>query len=128
MLVPDDLKYTREHEWVKVENGSIAVIGITDFAQSELSDVVYVELPAVGKHVNKGEEVASVEAVKTVASVYTPVSGEVIEVNEKLKDDPSLINKDPYGEGWICKIKMSKPEELNECLSAEEYKKLIAEE
>uniref|UniRef100_A0A7C2PL17 Glycine cleavage system H protein n=1 Tax=candidate division WOR-3 bacterium TaxID=2052148 RepID=A0A7C2PL17_UNCW3 len=128
MLVPDNLKYTREHEWIRVEGDNVAVIGITDYAQSELSDVVYVELPPVGKQVNKGEEVASVEAVKTVASVYTPVSGEIIEVNEKLKDDPSLVNKDPYGEGWICKIKMSNPEELKECLSAEEYKKLIAEE
>ncbi|HOK22438.1 MAG TPA: glycine cleavage system protein GcvH [Candidatus Hydrothermia bacterium] len=128
MLVPDDLKYTREHEWVKVLDKDIAVIGVTDFAQSELSDVVYVELPAVNKKVNKGEEVASVEAVKTVASVYSPVSGEVIEVNERLKDDPSLINKDPYGDGWICKIKISNPQELDDFLSAEQYKKLIAEE
>lgn len=128
MLVPDNLKYTREHEWIRVEGEDLAVIGITDYAQSELSDVVYVELPQVGKQVNKGEEIASVEAVKTVASVYTPVSGEIVEVNGKLKDDPSLINKDPYGEGWICKIKMTNPEEVKECLSAEEYKKLIAEE
>ncbi|HRD23066.1 MAG TPA: glycine cleavage system protein GcvH [Candidatus Hydrothermia bacterium] len=128
MLIPDDLKYTREHEWVKVLDKDIAVIGVTDFAQSELSDVVYVELPAVNKKVNKGEEVASVEAVKTVASVYSPVSGEVIEVNERLKDDPSLINKDPYGDGWICKIKISNPQELDDFLSAEQYKKLIAEE
>lgn len=128
MLVPDGLKYTKEHEWVKVLDGDVALIGITDYAQSELSDVVYVELPALNRKVGKGEEVASVEAVKTVASVYSPVSGEVIEVNEKLKDDPSLINKDPYGDGWICKIKMSNPEELNEYLTAAEYRKLIAEE
>lgn len=127
MLIPDGLKYTREHEWVKVE-GDVAIIGITDFAQSELSDIVYVELPPVGRKVNKGEEIASVEAVKTVVSVFSPVSGEVIEVNEKLKDDPALINRDPYGDGWICKIKMENQAELNECLSAEEYKKLIAEE
>lgn len=128
MLVPDDLKYTREHEWVKVVNGDVAVIGITDFAQAELSDIVYVELPQVGKTVSKGEEIASLEAVKTVASVYSPVSGEIVEVNEKLKDDPALINKDPYGEGWICKVKMTNKAELDECLSAQEYKKLIAEE
>jgi glycine cleavage system H protein len=128
MLVPDGLKYTKEHEWVKVLDGDVALIGITDYAQSELSDVVYVELPALNRKVGKGEEVASVEAVKTVASVYSPVSGEVIEVNEKLKDDPSLINKDPYGDGWICKIKMSNPEELNEYLTAADYRKLIAEE
>lgn len=127
MLVPQELKYTKEHEWIKVDGG-IAILGITDFAQSELSDIVYVELPSVGKHVNKGDEVASIEAVKTVANVYTPVSGEIIEVNEALKDNPSIINKDPYGEGWICKIKMDNPAELEECLSAEEYKKLIAEE
>lgn len=128
MLVPQELKYTKEHEWIKVLDGNLALIGITDFAQQELSDVVYVELPPVGKKVKKGDEVASVEAVKTVASVYSPVSGTVVEVNEKLKDDPALINKDPYGDGWICKIEMENPEELNECLTAEEYKKLIAEE
>ncbi|MGB9823864.1 MAG: glycine cleavage system protein GcvH [Candidatus Hydrothermia bacterium] len=128
MLIPDDLKYTREHEWVKVVNGELAVIGITDFAQAELSDIVYVELPQVGKTVSKGEEIASLEAVKTVASVYSPVSGEIVEVNEKLKDDPALINKDPYGEGWICKVKMTNKAELDEYLSAQEYKKLIAEE
>jgi len=128
MLVPQELKYTKEHEWIKVLDGNLALIGITDFAQQELSDVVYVELPPVGKKVNKGDEVASVEAVKTVASVYSPVSGTVVEVNEKLKDDPALINKDPYGDGWICKIEMENPEELNECLTADEYKKLIAEE
>ncbi|MEO0247339.1 MAG: glycine cleavage system protein GcvH [candidate division WOR-3 bacterium] len=127
MLIPEGLKYTKEHEWVKVE-GDIAIIGITDFAQSELSDIVYVELPPIGKKVNKGDEIASVEAVKTVASVYSPVSGEVIEINEKLKDDPALINRDPYGDGWICKIKLENHAELDECLSAEEYKKLIAEE
>ncbi len=124
MNIPEDLKYTQEHEWVKAE-GEIATIGITDYAQSELSDIVYLELPEVGKTLQKGDVITTLEAVKTVADVYTPVSGEIIEVNEKLKDQPGLINEDPYGEGWIVKIRMSNPDELNELLSAEEYKNII---
>lgn len=124
MNIPEDLKYTQEHEWVKAE-GDIAIVGITDYAQSELSDIVYLELPEVGKTLQKGDVITTLEAVKTVADVYTPVSGEIIEVNEKLKDQPGLINEDPYGEGWIVKIRMSNPDELNELLSAEEYKNII---
>jgi len=124
--VPEELKYSKDHEWVRVE-GDIAVIGITDYAQSELGDIVYVELPEVGTKVQKGDTVATVEAVKTAADVYSPVSGEVVEVNSALEEHAELINKDPYGEGWIVKIKMSNPDELNELLSAEEYKKLIGE-
>ncbi len=124
--VPEELKYSKDHEWVRVE-GDIAVVGITDYAQSELGDIVYVELPQVGTRVQKGETVATVEAVKTAADVYSPVSGEVVEVNSALEEHAELVNKDPYGEGWIVKIKMSNPEELNELLSAEEYKKLIGE-
>ncbi len=124
--VPEELKYSKDHEWVRVE-GDIAVVGITDYAQSELGDIVYVELPEVGTKVQKGETVATVEAVKTAADVYAPISGEVVEVNSALEEHAELINKDPYGEGWIVKIKMSNPDELNELLSAEEYKKLIGE-
>ncbi len=124
--VPEELKYSKDHEWVRVE-GDIAVVGITDYAQSELGDIVYVELPEVGTKVQKGDTVATVEAVKTAADVYSPVSGEVVEVNSALEEHAELINKDPYGEGWIVKIKMSNPDELNELLSAEEYKKLIGE-
>ncbi len=124
--VPEELKYSKDHEWVRVE-GDIAVVGITDYAQSELGDIVYVELPEVGTKVQKGDTVATVEAVKTAADVYSPVSGEVVEVNSSLEEHAELINKDPYGEGWIVKIKMSNPDELGELLSAEEYKKLIGE-
>lgn len=127
MKVPGELKYTEEHEWVKVE-GDIAIVGITDFAQNELSDIVYVELPEVGKNIKKGDVIATVEAVKTVADVYSPVSGEIIEVNEKLKDEPSIINNDPYGEGWIAKVKMENPEEINALLDHAAYKKLVEEE
>ena len=127
MKVPEELKYTEEHEWVKVE-GDIAIVGITDFAQNELSDIVYVELPEVGKNIKKGDVIATVEAVKTVADVYSPVSGEIIEVNEKLKDEPSIINNDPYGEGWIAKVKMENPEEISALLDHEAYTKLIEEE
>ena len=124
--VPEELKYTKEHEWVRVD-GDVAIVGITDYAQSELGDIVYVELPEVGRKVEKGEAVATIEAVKTAADVYAPVSGEVVEVNSALEEHAELVNKDPYGEGWIVKIKMSNPDELNELLSAEEYKKLIGE-
>lgn len=127
MKVPEELKYTEEHEWVKIE-GDIAIVGITDFAQNELSDIVYVELPEVGKNIKKGDVIATVEAVKTVADVYSPVSGEIIEVNEKLKDEPSIINNDPYGEGWIAKVKMENPEEINALLDHAAYKKLVEEE
>jgi len=127
MKAPEELKYTEEHEWVKVEGG-IAIVGITDFAQNELSDIVYVELPEVGKNIKKGDVIATVEAVKTVADVYSPVSGEIIEVNEKLKDEPSIINNDPYGEGWIAKVKMENPEEINALLDHAAYKKLVEEE
>jgi glycine cleavage system H protein len=127
MQFPENLKYTKEHEWVRVENDSIGVVGITDYAQSELGDIVYVELPQIGKQVKQLEPFGTIEAVKAVSDLFSPLSGEVIEVNEKLKDSPDLINKDPYGEGWIIKIKIkiSDLSELNNLLSAEDYKKLI---
>ncbi len=127
MNIPENLKYTKEHEWVKVE-GEFAIVGITDYAQGELSDIVYVELPEVGTNLNKGDVITTLEAVKTVADVYSPVSGEIVEVNEKLADEPGLINQDPYGEGWIVKIKISNPDELNDLLGADEYKKVIEED
>ncbi len=127
MLIPEGLKYTKEHEWIQVD-GEVGIVGITDYAQNELSDIVFVELPEVGQKVAKGERVATLEAVKTVADVYSPVTGEVIEVNERLADEPDLINRDPYGDGWIVKIKIENPDELNDLLSAEEYEKLVEEE
>jgi len=124
MNVPEDLKYTNDHEWVKVD-GDTAIVGITDYAQSELGDIVYIELPEIGREVSKGDPAATIEAVKTVADVYSPLSGEVIEVNEKLKDATEIVNKDPYGDGWMFKIRMKDKDELNELLTAEDYKKLI---
>ncbi len=109
-------------------DGEVGIVGITDYAQNELSDIVFVELPEVGQKVARGERVATLEAVKTVADVYSPVTGEVIEVNERLTDEPDLINRDPYGDGWIVKIKIENPDELNDLLSAEEYEKLVEEE
>ncbi len=126
MNIPEELKYTKEHEWVKVE-GDTAYVGITDYAQSELSDIVYLELPEVGKEIQKSDVITTLEAVKTVADVYSPVSGTIVEVNEKLSDQPGLINEDPYGEGWIVKIKLSNPDELADLLSSEEYKNIIEE-
>jgi len=123
-MVLDEFYYTKSHEWVKVE-GEKATIGITDFAQSELQDIVYVELPETGKVLNKGDVLCSIDSVKSSAEVYAPVSGEVVEVNEKLSAEPELINKDPYGEGWIAVIKISNPDEISELLSAKEYEEML---
>ncbi|HCL00211.1 MAG TPA: glycine cleavage system protein GcvH [Candidatus Marinimicrobia bacterium] len=124
MNIPGNLKYTKDHEWALAEGG-IATIGVTEYAQGELGDVVYVELPTVGDTVAKGDSIGTIEAVKTVADVYSPVSGEVVGINETLTDNSELLNKDPYGEGWIAKIKMTDNSELDEMLNAEDYKKLI---
>ncbi len=124
MNVPTDLKYTENHEWVRVE-GDVATLGITDHAQSELGDIVFVELPEVGDKFDKGEAIGTIEAVKTVADMNTPVSGEILEVNEALEDSSESMNKDAYGAGWIAKIKLSNTSELDELLSAEEYKNSI---
>jgi len=126
MEIPKELKYTKTHEWIKVD-GETATIGITDYAQSELSDIVAIELPKVGKVAEKEKSIAIVEAVKAVSDVYSPVSGEVIEVNEKLVNSPELINKEPYGEGWILKIKIKDPKELDTLLIADDYERLIKE-
>ncbi len=126
MLIPKELKYTKDHEWVNAE-GDIATEGITDYAQGELSDVVYVEFPAVGTKVEKGKAIGTIEAVKTVVDLYAGVSGEIVEINSLIETEPSVVNHSPYQDGWMVKIKMSNPEELNELLSPEEYKKLMDE-
>ena len=124
MNVPENLKYTNDHEWALVEE-DVATVGITEYAAGELGDVVYVELPEVGATGAKGDSIGTIEAVKTVADIYSPLSGEIIEVNGALNDNSELINKDPFGEGWIVKIKLSDSSELSELLSHEDYKKLV---
>lgn len=126
MNIPSELKYTKDHEWIRVE-GEFGVIGITDFAQGELGDIVYLEIETVGETLVKEEVFGTIEAVKTVSDLFMPVSGEVLEMNETLADNAELINKDPYGQGWLVKIKMSDAAELNELLSADQYKAMIAE-
>ncbi len=120
MNTPNNLKYSKEHEWVRVE-GDVAVIGITDFAQDQLGDIVFVDIQTEGETLAKDEIFGAIEAVKTVADAFMPVSGEVVEVNPDLEGAPESVNKDPYGAGWMIKVKMSNPEEVNELLSAEEY-------
>lgn len=127
MKILDELFYTENHEWIRQENGEI-VEGITDYAQSELSDIVYIELPEEGVEVHKGEAIGTIEAVKTVSDFYTALSGKIVEVNRELEDHPDLINKDPYDAGWIVRIKISDPEELKDLLDAEEYKGIIERE
>jgi glycine cleavage system H protein len=122
---PSDLKYAKTHEWVKLD-GDVATIGITDFAQGELSDIVYVEITALGKTIKRDEPLGTIEAVKAVSDLYSPVSGEVTEANEALKDSPATVNKDPYGAGWIAKIKVSDPTELDNLLDAAAYAELAA--
>ncbi len=124
MNIPSELKYTKDHEWVRVD-GDIAVIGITDFAQSELGDIVYVEIETIGETVDKEAVFGTVEAVKTVSDLFMPVTGEVLELNDALEGNPELVNSDPYGEGWMVKIKISDPSHLNELLDAAAYGALI---
>ncbi|VAW27780.1 Glycine cleavage system H protein [hydrothermal vent metagenome] len=124
MNIPEKLKYSDDHEWVRVE-GDEAYIGITDFAQNELGDIVFVEVETIDETLEKGEAFGTVEAVKTVSDLLLPVGGTILELNEKLEDEPEVINKDPYGEGWIVKIKVSNPAEVDEMLDAAAYKKLI---
>jgi glycine cleavage system H protein len=124
MQFPAELKYTKDHEWLKIEN-TFAFIGITEFAQSELGDIVFVDLDSEGEILDKEEVFGSIEAVKTVSDLFMPVSGEVIEYNKLLDDNPELINSDPYGEGWIIKIKISDLTELNSLLNADAYKDLV---
>ena len=124
MNIPSELKYTKDHEWVSIE-GEIATVGITDFAQGELGDIVYVEVETVDETLDKEEVFGTVEAVKTVSDLFLPLSGEIIEFNESLEDEPEKVNSDPYGEGWMVKIKLSNPSEAEELLSDEDYKALI---
>ncbi len=123
MKVPENLKYTKDHEWLKVE-GNEGYIGVTDFAQNELGDVVFVEVETVGEVIDKEEAFGTIEAVKTVSDMFMPVTGEILEFNSSLESNPELINKDPYDKGWVVKIKISKPDEINELLSPEKYKEL----
>jgi len=125
MNVPKNLKYTKSHEWVRVE-GASAVVGITEHAQNELTDVVYVELPAVGTRVEAGKECAVVESVKAASDIFAPVSGDVAAVNEELSSAPELLNQDPYGKGWMFTITMSEPGELDELLGADDYAQHIS--
>lgn len=127
MEFPEDLRYSKEHEWVLVE-GNIATVGITDFAQDKMGEITYVELPAVGDKVSKDDAFGVIESVKTVSDVFAPVSGTVIEVNDDLPDNPELLNEDPYGDGWMIKVEMSDPDELEDLLSANEYEQLVTEE
>jgi len=123
MKVIDNLKYTAEHEWLRVD-GEDAYIGVTDFAQHELGDIVFVEVETVGEVLEKGETFGTIEAVKTVSDMYMPISGEVVEFNDALVENPELINKDPFGEGWVIKMRILKADQLDTLLSAEAYKKL----
>ena len=122
--IPSDLKYTKSHEWVRV-SGDTATIGITDHAQHELTDIVFVELPEAGRKVKAGEACAVVESVKTASDIYSPVSGEIVALNQPVTDNPALVNTEPYAGGWFFKIKLSNPAELNALLSPEDYKKQI---
>lgn len=126
MNIPPQLRYTKTHEWVRVE-GDIAVVGITDHAQQELTDIVYVEPPNVGDTLEAGKACAVVESVKTASDIYAPVSGEVIEVNTALANAPELVNKDPYGQGWFFKVRMSDPSQVDDLLSADDYTSHIGE-
>ena len=124
MNIPAELKYTKDHEWVKIE-GDIATVGITDFAQGELGDIVYVEVETLDETLDKEEVFGTVEAVKTVSDLFLPLSGEIIEFNESLEDEPEKVNTDPYGEGWMIKIKINDSSELEGLMSDEDYKALI---
>ncbi|WP_426431577.1 glycine cleavage system protein GcvH [Winogradskyella sp. HB-48] len=125
MNIPSELKYTKDHEWIKIE-GDIATVGITDFAQGELGDIVYVEVETVDETLDAEEVFGTVEAVKTVSDLFLPLSGEIIEFNESLEDEPEKVNKDPYGDGWMIKLKFSDSSEVDNLLSAEDYKVLIS--
>jgi glycine cleavage system H protein len=124
MNIPENLKYTKDHEWIRVE-GEEAYVGITDYAQGELGDIVFLEIETEGEELAKEEVFGTIEAVKTVSDMFMPVSGEVLEVNEKLEETPEVVNKDPYGDGWLIKIKLTDTSELDELLDAAAYKKLL---
>lgn len=125
MNIPADLKYTKEHEWVKLD-GNVATVGITDWAQGELGDVVFVELPEIGRELSMMNEFGTIEAVKAVSELFSPVSGKVLEVNDNLEDDPMVVNRDPYGEGWMIRIEVPDSNEFDSLLDAEGYRSIIA--
>ena len=125
MNIPSELKYTKDHEWIKIE-GDIAIVGITDFAQGELGDIVYVEVDTLDETLDIEEVFGTVEAVKTVSDLFLPLSGEIVEFNEGLEDDPEKVNTDPYGDGWMIKIKFNDASQIDNLLSAEDYKSLIS--
>jgi glycine cleavage system H protein len=127
MATPEDNRYAKSHEYVHVE-GDVATIGITDYAQKELGDVVFVELPQVGSALDAADELGSIESVKAVSELFSPVSGEVVEINEALADNPALVNTDPWGDGWMIRIRMSDPTEVDELMTAEEYDEYIEKE
>jgi glycine cleavage system H protein len=124
MNVPENLLYTKDHEWLRIE-GDTAYAGVTDFAQGELGDIVFIEIETLGETLEKEEVFGTIEAVKTVSDMFMPVGGEILEVNTALEDTPDVVNKDPYGKGWMVKIKIANPEELNDLLSPEKYKALL---
>ena len=124
MNIPEELRYTEEHEWVKLD-GNIATVGITDFAQSELGDIVYLEIDTLDSEINSNDVFGTVEAVKTVSDLFMPVNGKVVDVNSTLEDNPEAVNDDPYGEGWIIKIEVSNPSDIDALMNSEEYKNLI---
>jgi glycine cleavage system H protein len=125
MNFPDNLRYTKDHEWIKI-NGSEATIGITDFAQQELGDIVYVEIETLGQQLNEGTVFGTVEAVKTVSDLYLPVNGTITEINPKLNSNPELVNSDPYGEGWMVKIKITNPSDINALMDKSAYESLVS--
>jgi len=127
MEIPAGLKYSKEHEWVATEE-TVATIGITDYAQDQLGEIVYVELPAVGDKISKDDAFGVVESVKAVSDIYAPVSGTVVEVNQELPESPEMINEDPYGDGWLVKVTVSDPSELDDLLDHDEYEELVAAE
>lgn len=126
MNIPQELKYTKDHEWIKVD-GKTALIGITDFAQKELGDIVFVEIETEGEELGKGEVFGTVEAVKTVSDLFMPISGKVVAINEELESEPEIVNSDPYGKGWMIKVEISDEVALDDALSADDYKSLISE-
>jgi glycine cleavage system H protein len=125
MNFPEELRYTKEHEWLRIED-DVAVVGITEYAQSELGDIVYIEMPKVGSSCAQNASIGTIEAVKTVADLYAPVGGEITEVNAELSDTPEIVNEDPYGKGWIVKIKLSDPSQLDSLLDSTSYTDLAA--
>jgi glycine cleavage system H protein len=125
-MIPDNILYTKEHEWIR-EEGDTAYVGITEFAQEQLGDITYIELPVEGREVKKDEDFCAIESVKAASDVYAPAGGVIVSVNSKLDEDPGLINRDPYGEGWICTIRITDKSELSSLMKSDEYKKHIKE-